>query len=148
MREKRRKSVLIPGSLLKLVYHCSASEQNSRSAVDFSTVISIYSSISSGKLHGDVIIKGSGNSLLSTKDLLAAVGKIKSLGIKEVAGDVIVDDSLFDVKGWNGKYAGPAYGVPSAQGLDLHTVSIAIEGEAYLLLYSMNDAVKVSLMIE
>ncbi len=135
---------LIPGSLLKLFITAALLEQNSRSAVDFSTVISIHGSISSGKLHGDVIIKGSGNSLLSTKDLLAAVGKIKSLGIKEVAGDVIVDDSLFDVKGWNGKYAGPAYGVPSALGLDLHTVSIAIEGER-IVVDPMNDAVKVSL---
>ena len=129
---------------MKLFITAALMDRKSRSPVDLATDVSIAGSISGGKLQGDVVIKGRGNPLLSTKDLVAAVERIKSSGINEIAGDVIVDDSLFEVKNWNSRYAGPAYGVPSALGLDLHTVSIAIEGDS-IGVDPPNGEVKVSL---
>ncbi len=133
-----------PGSLMKLIVTGALLEQNVRSAVDVSTIIAVDGNAANGMLQGNIIIKGSGNSLLSSRDLLGAVEKVKSLGVQQITGTVIVDDSLFDARGWRSRYAGPAYGVPSALGLDLHTVSIGIEGSR-IVVDPPNDAVKVSL---
>ena len=68
------------------------------------------------------------------------------LGIKEVNGNVIIDDTLFDVKEWKARYSGPAYGMPSALGLDMHTVSVTAEGDQpKIAIDPPNDAVKVSM---
>ena len=133
-----------PGSLMKLIITGALLDQNSRSAVDLSTIIAVDGNVLKGKLNGDVIIRGAGNCLLTSRDLAMGVERIKSLGIKEIAGDVIVDDSFFNAKGWSSRYNGPAYGVPAALGMDLHTVSIAFEGNR-IAVDPPNDAVKVSL---
>jgi D-alanyl-D-alanine carboxypeptidase/D-alanyl-D-alanine-endopeptidase (penicillin-binding protein 4) len=135
---------LVPGSLMKLLVTAAILDQNTREAIDLRTVVAVQGTISGGTLLGDIIIKGAGNPLLSGQDLVTAVEKIKSLGIQGVTGSVIADDSLFDVRNWNGRYSGPAYGRPSALGLDLHTVLIAVDGNN-VLVDPPNDAVKISL---
>ncbi len=133
-----------PGSLQKLIVTAALLEQNARSVIDLSTIIAVDGKISDGILHGNIIIRGSGNSLLTSGDLRDAVEKVKSRGIQQVTGGVIVDDSLFNVNGWSSRYKGPAYGVPCALGLDLHTVFIGIEGHR-IVVDPLNDAVKVSI---
>ncbi len=49
-----------------------------------------------GIINGNLYIKGYGNSLFTTEDLIDMVKKLKSIGIKEVKGDIVGDDSFFD----------------------------------------------------
>ncbi|MDY0403113.1 D-alanyl-D-alanine carboxypeptidase/D-alanyl-D-alanine-endopeptidase [Sulfurovum sp.] len=51
----------------------------------------------SGKLEGDLVIKGYGDPSLSSKDLPDIVAQIKQSGIRQINGDVIIDRSYFDV---------------------------------------------------
>lgn len=134
----------LPGSLMKLIITAALLDRDTRSPVDLSATIAVDGSISDNKLHGNIVLKGGGNPLLSTGDLLEAVELIKSIGIREATGGVTVDDTLFKIQEWNSRYQGPAYGVPSALGLDLHTVSIGIEG-GRIIVDPPNDAVNVSL---
>lgn len=136
---------LTPGSLLKLFTTAAALESNSRKPIDLTSVISFCGQESKGTLHGDVIIRGVGNPFLTAKDILTGIKKIKALGIEEIAGDVIVDASLIDVRGRQNKYNGPAYGVPSALGLDLHTVSITADPVSKkVIIEPPNDSVRVN----
>jgi D-alanyl-D-alanine carboxypeptidase/D-alanyl-D-alanine-endopeptidase (penicillin-binding protein 4) len=136
---------LIPGSLMKLFVTAAILERNMLKAIDLRTVVAVSGEVKKNRLKGDVVVKGSGNPFLSTKDVRQAVEKIKSLGIKEIAGDIVVNDSLFDVKGWKSRYEGPAYGKPFALGLDLHTVSITADGpKQRVVIDPPNDGVKVS----
>lgn len=137
--------MLPPGSLVKLFVTAAILEQNSRKAIDLGTMIAINGAIKDGTLDGDIIIKGAGNPFLSIKDLNDGVHAILSLGIRAINGNVIIDDSLFDVKGWKSRYRGAAYGIPSALGLDLHTTSITADGaQKRAVISPQNDTVKVS----
>ncbi len=49
-----------------------------------------------GIINGNLYIKGYGNSLFTSEDLTDMVKKLKRMGIKEIKGDVIGDDSFFD----------------------------------------------------
>lgn len=52
--------------------------------------------ISDGKIDGNLYIKGFGNSLFNDDDLNTMVNDLLLLGIKEISGDIIGDDSYFD----------------------------------------------------
>jgi len=60
---------------------------------------------SKGVLHGDLILQGSGDPLLSPNDLKALVRKVKNAGIRKVGGNFEYDASLFDTQelgeGWS-----------------------------------------------
>jgi D-alanyl-D-alanine carboxypeptidase/D-alanyl-D-alanine-endopeptidase (penicillin-binding protein 4) len=138
-------ATLAPGSLMKLFVTGAVLEKNLKEPIDFSTVVAMDGNVSKGMLSGDVTIKGAGNAFLSVKDLLEAVKKIQSLGVQEIAGDIVIDDSLFDARNWKSRYTGPAYGVPSALGLDMHTVSVTAEAKSQrVIIDPPNDSVKVS----
>lgn len=57
---------------------------------------------SDGKLVGDLVIKGYGDSTLTTQDLKEFVSAIERLKIKKITGNILVDDSYFDEQrlGW------------------------------------------------
>src|SRR5574341_1422307 len=118
--KESRNDLLLPGSLMKLFVTAAMLDKNADSPVDLDTVVAIKGMVEGEVLAGDVILKGGGNTFLSNKDLLPGIEKIKSLGIKRITGDIVVDNSLFDVKEWKNKYKGAAYSIPSALGLDLH----------------------------
>lgn len=136
---------LVPGSLVKLFVTGAVLERNSKEPFDLATVIATDGKISKGKIHGVLVVKGVGNAFLSTPDLRIVVEKLKAQGITEITGDIIVDDSLFDVKAWKNTFEGAAYGRPSALGLDLHTVSITADAASKnVVVDPLNDNVKVS----
>ena len=54
--------------------------------------------IKGGVLQGDLIIKGYGDPYLVIEDFWSLVGQIRRSGIREIAGDVIIDDSHFLVE--------------------------------------------------
>lgn len=89
----------------------------------FSTRIAYNGTISNGTLDGDIIIEGGGDPTLGSRDTLAYPidsifgiwsSAITDAGIKEINGDIIVDDSYFKREGipdtWTWSNIGPSYG--------------------------------------
>ncbi len=54
------------------------------------------SDLTDGIINGNLYIKGYGNSLFTEKDLLSFVDSLKRIGIREVTGHIIGDDTYFD----------------------------------------------------
>ena len=52
--------------------------------------------LSDGIINGNLYIKGFGNSLLTTEDINKMAGELKNMGIKNITGDIIGDDTYFD----------------------------------------------------
>ncbi|MDO9287350.1 MAG: D-alanyl-D-alanine carboxypeptidase, partial [Thermodesulfovibrionales bacterium] len=135
---------LTPGSLVKLFITAAILDMNSREQVSLDTFFSHDGNISDKELKGSIYIKGSGNAFLSKGDISTAVDAIISRDITQIAGDIIIDDTLFDLKEWKPRHYGPAYSTPSALGLDMHTVSITISGSPpEIKIDPPNDLVKV-----
>lgn len=52
--------------------------------------------IKDGVINGNLYLKGFGNSTFSSEDILRFIYKLKNLGVKEITGNIIGDDSYFD----------------------------------------------------
>ena len=140
---------LIPGSLAKLLITGAVLDMDSKEGISMDTVTATDGIISHGKLRGNLYLKGSGNAFLSERDIEIAAEEIRSKGVKEITGNIVADDSLFDAKGWKGSYQGPAYGPSGALGLDLHTISITVLGRPpNIRIEPSNDAVRVSFTLD
>ena len=136
-------NVLTPGSLVKLFTSGAAFDYaKDNDEIDMTTTIKYNGTISNNILKGDLYIIGRGNALLSIVDLKDALK-----GLKAVEGDVVVDDSLFNTRGFKRTRRGPAYARPSALGMDLHTAAVVVtptsHGEApSVRIEPMNDNVR------
>ncbi|HLE24371.1 MAG TPA: D-alanyl-D-alanine carboxypeptidase/D-alanyl-D-alanine-endopeptidase [Thermodesulfobacteriota bacterium] len=87
--------------------------------------------ITNGVIHGGLYIKGYGDPTLSTEHLESIAQEFKSLGIKEIRGGIIVDESYFDNvrygKGWKEKWKGDVFSPPiSALSLNYNTFYIKV----------------------
>ncbi len=47
-------------------------------------------------LHGDLILKGGGDPKLVIEDLAAFIARMRAQGLRELRGDLVIDDGLFD----------------------------------------------------
>ena len=122
---------LIPASIMKLVTSSTALEMLGPEYT-FRTFIGYTGSLNrrSGKLVGDIIIKGGGDPALGSErfaDYYAGftdkwIAEIKKLGIKKIDGRVITDDSYYDYlpvpSKWLWEDAGNYYGA-GAYGLSI-----------------------------
>ncbi|MGH7909716.1 MAG: D-alanyl-D-alanine carboxypeptidase/D-alanyl-D-alanine endopeptidase, partial [Thermodesulfobacteriota bacterium] len=84
-----------------------------------------------GVIHGGLYFKGYGDPTLSTQHLETIAEEFKSLGVKEIKGGIIVDDSYFDNvrygKGWKEKWKGDVFSPPiSALSLNYNTFYIKV----------------------
>jgi len=134
---------LVPGSLMKLFIVAAVLDMDSKEKIQMNTIVACDGLIFEGKLRGSLYLKGSGNAFLSERDMESAAEEIFSRGIKEITGNIIADDSLFDIKGWNSYYQGPAYVSPGSLGLDLHTINV-FGRPPNIKVEPPNDDVKVS----
>ena len=80
-------------------------------------------------INGDVYLKGFGDPELNDERLNTLAEELKYLGIRQVKGNVIVDDSFFDQQlegaGWKKTYGSAAYSAKiSALSLNLNTVKV------------------------
>ncbi len=69
-------------------------------AYNFRTVLYRKGMIREGVLEGDLVIKGSGDPLLTLAHLESMADVLLDFGIRSVSGSVIVDDSFFDDEFW------------------------------------------------
>ncbi|HRP01677.1 MAG TPA: D-alanyl-D-alanine carboxypeptidase [Candidatus Kapabacteria bacterium] len=85
--------------------------------------------IKNDTLFGSIIIKGSGDPIISTNDLEQLADKIKNYGIKYVKGDLITDGRVFDSEFHRIKYSGDADIVeptPPISGLSLERNTVTV----------------------
>ncbi len=87
--------------------------------------------VTNGVIHGGLYIKGYGDPTLSTQHLETIAEEFKSLGVKEIKGGIIVDDTYFDNvrygKGWKEKWKGDVFSPPiSALSLNYNTFYIKV----------------------
>jgi len=97
----------------------------------FKTVFYSGGDVTQGVIHGGLYIKGYGDPTLSTQHLETIAEEFKSLGVKEIKGGIIVDDSYFDNirygKGWKEKWKGDVFSPPiSALSLNYNTFYIKV----------------------
>ena len=90
--------LLVPASNTKLVstaaalYHLGAEYR-------FRTLFAIPKDSRKGaKVSGDLFIKGFGDPTLMTKDLFGIADELAMLGLKEITGDLVIDNSFFDAQ--------------------------------------------------
>ncbi len=121
--EKNSGVSLIPGSLMKLVTTSAAIELLG-SDYRFKTSVGFTGTIDkrSGRLDGDIIIKGGGDPVLGSGNfdkyydgfIDKWVLEIKKLGIREIKGRIVTDDSFYDYQPvpakWLWEDAGNYYG--------------------------------------
>lgn len=118
---------LLPGSLVKLLVSGAALEAASTGrGPQFTTELYTAGRIEQGRLLGDLYLRGSGNCFLGAAHLQKMIEALRVAGIREVAGRVKADGSLFDVRGFERHRNGAAYAAPGSLGLDLHTVALTV----------------------
>lgn len=54
--------------------------------------------VRNGVLDGDLVIKGYGDPYLVLEDLWAMLGQLRRLGVREITGDLVLDDSHFSIE--------------------------------------------------
>ncbi len=139
---------LTPASTTKLVTTFSAM---SYFGADFGVTTSVYTNGKvdrTGVLHGDIIMVGRGDALLSIKDIDILSDELLSLGIDSITGRFLADDSFFDSKRIRKEYSGDKDHVVklaplSALGMERNTVTMLISSGSY-----HNSKLNVQLMPE
>ncbi|MFN3693783.1 MAG: D-alanyl-D-alanine carboxypeptidase/D-alanyl-D-alanine-endopeptidase [Ignavibacterium sp.] len=89
-------SPMIPASVTKIFTTATALSLMGKD-YRFSTILFTDDlNIKDGVINGNLFLKGFGNATFSSEDILQFILKLKSLGIKEITGNIIGDDSYFD----------------------------------------------------
>jgi serine-type D-Ala-D-Ala carboxypeptidase/endopeptidase (penicillin-binding protein 4) len=63
------------------------------------TTVSVRGRMVEDVLHGDLVLRGGGDPKLVIEDLVELVARLRAAGLREILGNLVVDDSLYDVSG-------------------------------------------------
>lgn len=85
-----------PASVMKLVTTWSALELLGP-AYEWPTEVYALGDIEDGRLDGDLALKGFGDPYLVVEELWKLLRALRRAGVAEIAGDLVLDDSFFDV---------------------------------------------------
>ncbi|MDH3351229.1 MAG: D-alanyl-D-alanine carboxypeptidase, partial [Gammaproteobacteria bacterium] len=85
-----------PGSTIKLLTTLVALDVLGPTYV-WKTEVYALGDIVDERLDGDLLIKGHGDPFLVTERVWQLLREIRHAGIREIGGDLLIDDSLFDV---------------------------------------------------
>ncbi len=85
-----------PASTMKLVTTHAAMELL---GVDYRWITGIYTTgvVDDGVLEGNLIIKGGGDPKLVIEDLTELVARLRGAGLRDIRGDLIIDDSIYGI---------------------------------------------------
>lgn len=92
----RAGAAMNPASVMKLVTTYVALDQLGPAFV-WNTGIYLDGPVRDGVLHGNLVIKGQGDPKLVVERLWLLLRRVQGLGIRLVAGDIVLDRSAFDV---------------------------------------------------
>jgi D-alanyl-D-alanine carboxypeptidase/D-alanyl-D-alanine-endopeptidase (penicillin-binding protein 4) len=123
--------LLIPASNAK-IFTTAAAFHYLKPDYKFETKVFYSGRFSGGRLSGNLFLKGLGDPSLVSEELWILVRALKRRGLREVEGDLIVDDSYFDlerfVPGTNGGKGLRAYQAPDgAASLNFNTFGLYVE---------------------
>ncbi|MBN1398841.1 MAG: D-alanyl-D-alanine carboxypeptidase/D-alanyl-D-alanine-endopeptidase [Bacteroidetes bacterium] len=97
---ERNSSLLMnPGSNIKLITSAAALSVLDTNC-QFKTTVSFESVPVNGILKGNVYLKGYGNPVLTSSDIECFADAVRTRGVNEIKGNIVVDDSFFDDKYW------------------------------------------------
>ena len=85
-----------PGSTIKLLTTLVALDVLGPT-YSWQTDVLALGEIEDGRLHGDLLIKGRGDPFLVTERLWQLLRRVRQAGIRNIDGDLLIDDSYFDV---------------------------------------------------
>ena len=88
-----------PASTLKLVTAATALHRLGP-GYRFLTTVSAHGSIQGHTLKGDIVVRGTGDPLLTVADFDSLITEIKAKGIETITGDLIGNRTLFDSISW------------------------------------------------
>jgi D-alanyl-D-alanine carboxypeptidase/D-alanyl-D-alanine-endopeptidase (penicillin-binding protein 4) len=125
-------SQMIPASTMKVVTAATALKRLG-SGYRFTTDIAVDGELdASGKLQGNVYVRGHGDPTLVVEKMWKLVNDMKLYGIEQIQGDLVFDESFFgtnyDLVGWDKEAdlrEGPAY-FPSLGALSLNTNAVGL----------------------
>lgn len=89
-------SPMIPASVTKVFTTATALSLMGKDYRLSTILFTDDSNIKDGTINGNLFLKGFGNATFSSEDLLHFIFKLKNLGIKEITGNIVGDDSYFD----------------------------------------------------
>jgi len=92
---RRAEAPMTPASTLKLVVASSALDAFGPRYRFETSFVALDQPDASGVLHGPLWLVGGGDPLLTSDELRGGVGMLRRLGIRQIDGPVIVDDSAF-----------------------------------------------------
>lgn len=92
----RAQQAVNPASLMKLVTSFAALEQLGPAYV-WQTPVYLQGSVQGGVLHGTVFIVGRGDPKLVSERLWLLMRRLQGLGIREIAGDIVLDRTAFEL---------------------------------------------------
>jgi serine-type D-Ala-D-Ala carboxypeptidase/endopeptidase (penicillin-binding protein 4) len=102
--EHNSKILMNPGSNMKLLTSAAALSILD-TGYQFSTAVFIDSAPFDGILSGNIYLKGYGDPDLKTSDLESLAMEVSRMGITDIKGNIIVDDSFFDDDYWGAGWA-------------------------------------------
>ena len=94
--QHRANAAMNPASVMKLVTTTAALELLGP-AYTWSTPVYLEGAVREGTLYGNVYIKGQGDPKLVQERLWLLLRRLFGLGIQTIAGDIVLDNSAFDV---------------------------------------------------
>jgi D-alanyl-D-alanine carboxypeptidase/D-alanyl-D-alanine-endopeptidase (penicillin-binding protein 4) len=95
LAEKDSGKLLIPASTSKLVTAAAALSQLDTNH-SFKTDVYYSGTLNNGVISGDLIFKGSGDPFLVSEKIWEMAQDLKVMGIKEIKGSIVLDQSLYD----------------------------------------------------
>jgi len=63
----------------------------------WTTALAARGRVEGDTLHGDLVLRGGGDPKLVIEDMTELVGRLRATGLREIRGDLVVDDSLYEV---------------------------------------------------
>ncbi len=91
---------MVPASTMKILSSACALEMLGPAFRFRTAFLADAAPDAAGTLRGALYVRGAGDPALDAERLWAAVRELAALGVRRIAGDVVVDESLFEAPGW------------------------------------------------